>query len=152
MSNFNENNTKNYKGKNNKKNKQEKINPNEIKVVLNMSANLDENIANEIIDVLYTTKFNKISLPLNVYRSLIDSNAELDDNRVCTIGYIRDFNPETHVFTVVVFKNYVEIFKNMNIVMDLIFTTYNNSLGAITKFIIKPAEIKNHECCNCESV
>lgn len=132
----------NHRGRNNNRNKvakQPKVNPNEIKAPLYLSANLSEDIINEITDVLTNTRFNKISIPLSTYRCLVDSNVDADDNRVCTIGYIRNYNAETKEFTVVVFSNFIDIIKEQgDIALELQFTKYKEGLGTITKFIIVP--------------
>lgn len=126
--------------------KQPKVNPNEIKVPLFLSADLDDNLVDEILDVLSNTRFNKISIPLGTYRSLIDSNVDMDDNRISTIGYIRDYDAETSVFTVIIFNNFIDLIKKfdnpaVNLMMNI---RNNNSLGSITKFNIVP-EIDNKE-------
>lgn len=119
--------------------RQPKVNPNEIKASLFLPANLNENIKNEILDVLATTKFNKISIPLGTYRFMIDSNISEDDNRICTIGYIRNYNADTKEFTVVIFSKFIDLVKgNSNVAIELQFTEYKENLGTITKFNIIP--------------
>ena len=124
---------------NNKKfNKKPRVNPNEVKASLCISKVITEDMYREIIDVLANTKFNKISIPLGIYRNAIDSNVDADDVRITTIGYIRDYNTETYEFTVVIFKNFIDYIKKIeNPVIDLLFTeTRNGTLGTITKFVI----------------
>ena len=141
MSNYRNNNERNQnrRGYNNKKaNKQPKVNPNEIKVPLCLPVDLNDDVKNEIYDVLTNTKFDKISIPLGIYRSLIE-DCEEGDTRVCTIGYIRKYDTESTEFTVIVFNKYLDIIKELgmeNIVLELTFNTYNNTLRTITKFNI----------------
>lgn len=139
------NNKRNNRGRNNnfdenrKAIKQPKVNPNEIKLPLYLPADLEENIVNEIFDVLSTTRFNKISVPLGTYKCLVDSDIDGDDNRVCTIGYIRNYNKENNEFTVIVFGKFLDTIKAYNdIAMELTFNKYKDSLGTITKFNIVP--------------
>lgn len=135
------NNERKYNNFNERKktNKQPKVNPNELKAPLFLSADLNENIVNEILDVLAETKFNKISMPLGTYRCLIDSDLDESDTRVCTIGYIRSFNPETKEFTVIVFSKFLDLIKEYgDIAMELQFTNHKEHLGTITKFNIVP--------------
>lgn len=144
------NNGRNYnnnrKGRNNNFNdhkkvvKHPRVNPNEIKVPLYLPANLNENITNEILDVLAATKFNKISFPLGTYRCLVDSSVDENDTRICTIGHVRGYNAETKEFTVIVFDKFIETIKSHeNVAVDLMFTTYKENLGTITKINIVPA-------------
>lgn len=146
MSNNNERNQNNHVTRSNnfndnrRNNKVKKVNPNEITIPLYLPADLDENIINEIIDVLESTKFNKISVPLGTYRYLIDSNANADDDRISTIGYIRNYNKETKEFTVITFGRFAELLKEKNCtVIELMFTIYKDSLGTITKFNFVPS-------------
>lgn len=129
-------------GRNNNRNKvnmQSKVNPNEIKVPLYLPADLNKNIINEIIDVINTTKFDKISIPLGTYRCLIDSNADANDNRISTIGYIRKYDTETEMFTVVIFNNFIDLFKSKSDnAITLQYNSYKDHLGTITKFNIVP--------------
>jgi len=121
-----------------KRDKQPKVNPNEIKLPLYLPADLDEKIANEILNVLDSTKFNKISIPVGTYRGFLEDVDE-GDNRVCTIGYIRNYNAENNEFTVVVFSKFTNTIKEFgDIAMELAFNIYKNALGTITKFNIVP--------------
>lgn len=139
QNNYEKNHNKNHGGRKNFNNKVAKVNPNEIKAPLYLPADLNENIASEILNVLTTTKFNKISIPLGIYRNCIENNVDPDDNRICTIGYIRKFDAETEEFTVVIFSKFTDIIKGLgDIAVDLMYTTYKDALGTITKFNILP--------------
>lgn len=126
--------------------KNHKVNPNEIKVPLYLPADLNENTANEILKVLAETKFNKISIPVGTYRCLIDYNVDESDNRVCTIGYIRNYNIKNNEFTVVIFSKFMDFVKSMKeSAIELTFTNYKDKLGTITKFNIIPVVYENEE-------
>jgi hypothetical protein len=147
--NFNQNNNerkRNFKKRNERNTtKQHKVN--ELKAQLYLPADLNESIAFEIIDVLNNTRFNKISIPLNMSKRLIDSK-DANDTRVTTIGYIRDYDPETEMFTVIVFDNFIESVNSLgDIAMDITFVTYKDKLRNITKFNIIPViyEVENSD-------
>ena len=153
--NTNFNNRKNFnnnqRGRNNnykKSDRQSRVNPNEIKVPLLLPADLNEDITNEILDVLASTKFNKVSIPLGAYRNLIEDTAEEGDTRVCTIGYIKNYDVVSKTFAVIIYDKFLETIKNPELgelKMSLVFTTYKEtSLGTITKF--------NITCVNSEAV
>ena len=138
MSNKNKNNEKNQVNNRNYK-KQPKANINEFKVPLYLLSEPDESVNDEILEVLTATKFNKISIPLGTYRSVIDDTVDENDTRLCTIGYIRNYNAETKEFTVIIFSNFADLFREQeSTVIDLQFTTYKGKLGVITKFNIVP--------------
>ena len=119
--------------------KQPKINPNEFKLPLYLSADLSEKVTNEIIDVLSNTKFDKVSIPLSTYKTLMDSNVDETDTRVCTIGYIRKYDSESKCFTVIVFNNFVDLIKEFgDSAIVLQFTTHKENLGTITRFNVCP--------------
>ena len=133
------NNEKNYNGKRNKKSKPAKANPNEFKVVLHLSEEANENINNEIIDVLANTRFDKISIPVGTYRNLAEECSDADDNRVCTIGYIRNYDANTKEFTLIIFDKFTKKIKDLgDIVMGVSYTSFKDSLRTITKFNLLP--------------
>lgn len=124
---------------NKKSNKQPKVNYNKINVPLYLAADLNENIIEEIIDVLAGTKFNKISIPLGTYRCLVDNNTDVNDSRICTIGYINNYNESTKEFTVVIYNNFINTVKEFNNpVIDIKFTIHEDKLGTIVKFNVIP--------------
>jgi hypothetical protein len=122
--------------------KKPKTNPNEIKAPLIINKVINEDMYTEILDILASTKFNKVSIPIGMFRALLDSNVDADDARVTTVGYIRNYNAETKEFTVVIFKGYMEQIKKHNkYAADLVFTEHpKGGLGTITKFTIYPVE------------
>lgn len=117
---------------------------NSIEVTLAFPADITEELRTEIMDVINTTKFNKISFPLSSYRHSHDDSIPADDTRVITVGYIKKFDRKNSVFHVVLFNNVkslIEEFDNPIIKVD--FTQYNGKLGTITKLIIIPTCIDN---------
>ena len=134
-------NNTNYKHYHNKKFREPRVNPNEIKASLCLPADLNENIANEIIDTINNTKFNKISIPLSTYRWIIDGVKEGSepDTRSTTIGYIRNYNAETKEFTLIVFTGFIDKVKSLgDIAIEVQFTEYKERLGTITKLNVIP--------------
>lgn len=102
-----------------------------------MPEDLSEKVHVETMAVIQSTQFDKISIPLSAYRASIGTKETEDDNRVSTVGYIKDFDLEKNQFQVVIFngnKETIEAFKNPIIIP--VITVYNNSLGTIVKFII----------------
>ena len=139
MGNFNNQKNNNKRKFNNKNTKQKKVNPRELKLPLYLSADLSDDIYNEIIDVLNSTKFNKISIPLNISRNLINPNSSENDNKVSVIGYIRNYNTSNGEFTAILFDNFIEPIKNLgDVAMSVSFNTYKEKLTTITRFEIIP--------------
>lgn len=131
--------SKNNNVKTKKVTKQSKVKANEIKASLCVPEYPNENIGDEIICVLEDTKFNKISIPINTYRYIVDGRNEIDDVRLCTVGYIRDYNANNKEFTVVIFDRFVGLINKPDTenIIKLAFTTNKDgSLRTITKFII----------------
>lgn len=137
MGNFNNEKNNNKRKFNNKNNKQKRVNPKEVKLPVYLPADLNEDIYNEIVDLLNTTKFNKISIPVNISRHLI--NPDDTSNKVSVIGYIRNYNPETTEFTIILFDNLVEPVKNLgDIAMAVVFNTYKEKFTNIARFEVIP--------------
>lgn len=110
-----------------------------LKVPFKTPSGVSNDICNEIMDVIETTKFDKISIPLSSYRRYYDSRIDEKDTKIFVIGYIRKFNKEDNTFTVVIFNNNTKTvteFANPEITVG--FTQFKDKLGAITKFIIAP--------------
>ena len=104
-----------------------------------MPADLPNDIHNEIMDIIETTKFDKISVPVSSYRRFYDNRVDASDNRTSVIGYIRSFNKEDNTFTVVIYSNNAKITSEfVNPEISIAFTIYKDEFGAITKFIIAP--------------
>ena len=107
-----------------------------IEAKLALPADISDELKEEILQVLKATRFSKISIPLSTYRYLVDSSVKADEKpiRVTTVGYIRKFNSETNVFTVVLFNN--STYK----VIELGCSEFKDKLGTITKFVIAPGD------------
>ena len=102
---------------------------------------ISDSLTEEIMEVLKSVPFNKVSIPVSTYRYLVEDGIANDDNRVITTGYIKNFDPETETFTVVLFSNNREkIEKFPNPMLEIVFSEYNGKLGVITKFNIVPIE------------
>lgn len=88
-------------------------------------------IVNEMTDTLSTIPFNRISIPLNAKRSDI---LGVEDTRYITIGFIRNYNPETEEFSVTILDKYKEaISKFEDPMIEVNFGHYNNSFTKINK-------------------
>lgn len=101
----------------------------------------DESVSNElkeeIINVLSTTKFNKLSYPISTYSHLLFENVEINENKTTVVGYIKKFIKDESKFIFVVYNNNKEIIKSFNdIKIELKFNEYDGKLGIITKIII----------------
>ena len=110
-----------------------------LEVPFKTPSDISNDIYNEIMDVIETTKFDKISIPLSSYRHYYDNRVDEKDTKVFVIGYIRKFNKDDNTFTVVIFNNNAKTvteFTNPEITVG--FTQFKDKLGAITKFIIAP--------------
>lgn len=125
------------KGYNQKPVKKVQPKDNHLKVSYVLPEDTSESVVAELLDVLKTTKFNRISFPVSTYRYYLNSDVAPDDNRVITIGYVKNFNAEKGEFTVVIFNNNkaaIEVFTNP--VLEVVFSEYNGKLGCITKLNI----------------
>ena len=107
----------------------------------NLPSSIPTKIKNEIIDIIKSTRFDKLSFSLSTYRKLLDKQVDDDDERISTVGFIKDFDPETNTFRVGVFSGNKDIIESfVNPIITPIYNTTNkgNSLGVITKLIIEP--------------
>lgn len=128
-------------------------NDNVIEAPFVLSDDIPAALADEIMDVVRSTRFHRVSIALNSYRRNHSMAASSDDNRVITIGYIKSYNAETNTFQVVVFNNAketVEKFKNPHI--EVAYSSYKEKLNVITKFIIAPEEDKEEDTADGEEV
>ena len=108
-----------------------------------------DSVIEEILEVIRNAQFDKISVPVSTYRYILDPSIPTDDTRVLTIGYIKDYDPEEEEFTIVVYRaNFDTISAIDNPVLEIVFNSYNDKLGVITKFNVipyVPAEPANEE-------
>ena len=124
----------------NNTNTKRRNNPNIMEVPFILDESLSDNLYNEIMEIIQTTKFNKISFPLSIQRSVLDPSVSEDDTRVYTAGYIKKFN--RNKFIVYLFNSARDVVKEKfnggKIRVD--FNQYNDHLTVITRLVIVPAE------------
>jgi len=95
---------------------------------------------NGIIEILAKTDFNSISIDISTYRRLIDP--EEDDARIRAIGYIKNYDPKTQVFTVVIYNKTNEVISRfVNPVVSVLYKASVKGNIRITKFIIEPGGV-----------
>ena len=112
------------KGYNQKYNKRNQKQNNHYKIGYVLPEDVSKGTLEEVLEILSTTKFNKISFPVSTYRYYMDGNTDMNDTRVITVGYIKNFN------------NRLSIDEFTNPTLEVVFSEYNGSLGCITKFNI----------------
>ena len=148
----NKNNRSNNQQRSTRPTKEKKVNPNQIKAVVAFDEGTPDAVAEEILDVLKKTMFNKLSYPIGTYRSLIDNTVPEDDTRITTIGYVRNYDAENEEFTVILFPKFTDIIKDMGEIGIQVLHTINKrteGLGSITKFNIVPCmTVAANEVCD----
>lgn len=111
-------------------------------IPLSVREGTSEEVVNEIIEVLKSTRFNKISFPLTSYRRIYDDTTSADDNRVVAVGYIKKFDATNKTFTVIMFNNNADVltkkYKKEDLMIEAVFTQFKEKLGIITKLVIAP--------------
>lgn len=111
-------------------------------IPLSVREGTSEEVVNEIIEVLKSTRFNKISFPLTSYRRIYDDTTSADDNRVVAVGYIKKFDATNKTFTVIMFSNNADTltkkYKKEDLMIEAVFTQFKEKLGIITKLVIAP--------------
>ena len=99
-----------------------------------------DEVVNEIIDVLKATRFNKISVPLTTYRTMLEDGLAEDDTRITTIGYIKKFDSVSKTFNVVIFANSAKTIEDNydkeSLGITLFFTKRKDGLGSITNIAL----------------
>lgn len=136
--------TKNYNNNrsryNNRKPRQPRVNLNKINAPIYIPEDTNGNVHDEILEVLSSTKFDKISFPLNTYRALIDSNVDASDARTCTIGHICGYNSELEEFSVFIFSKFLDAVKSLGDIAIEIHFSGKDKLNSITKFNLVTVE------------
>lgn len=96
-----------------------------------------DNTYEEVLEILSSTKFEKISIPLNAYKSKLD-DTNPDDTKITTIGYIKSFDKTKDTFTFVVFNAFKDKVKEWtNASVEAKYTVNKDkSLKTIIKFIL----------------
>lgn len=132
--------------RNNKFNNTKREKPNNLlKVPVCLPLDINADLRAEIISVLESTQFNKISFPIGTYRGLVEADAQNPD-RILTIGYIRSYDKETETFTVVVFNGAIEsVFKIAEPALEVLYAERDNKLTVITKMNVISAATKTTE-------
>lgn len=138
--------TTNYKGKKKDKGDRKPRINNKIELGFYVSPDTPETIVDEIEEAFSITPFDKISFPITTYKSYLDKRIPEDDNRVSAVGYVKDYDIEKGLFTVVIFNSIAEIItKFEQPVLEVIFSSRDDKLGVITRLNIVPTEVDKVE-------
>lgn len=98
---------------------------------------VSEDLKKEIIDVLKSSRFNKLSYPIVSYRKLIAENSDEEDTKIITVGYIKKYIKDENKFIFNIFNNCKDAVNNFtNPVIKVTFTEYDGKLGIISKIIV----------------
>lgn len=98
----------------------------------------DQSLIDDVCEVLGSTLFHKISVPVYVYNRNIDSSVEADDTRVRVAGYIKKYDKDEGKFLVHVFpylRDQVTGIGRLCIQPQLIINR-NGQLATITRLVI----------------
>lgn len=105
-----------------------------------------EELRQEILEVFASTPFDKISFPITTYKSYINKEVPASDNRVISVGYVKSFDAESGVFTVVIFNKNAEIVSKFEEpLIEVIYSERDGKLNVITKLNIVPTEVSDVE-------
>lgn len=124
----------------NKKQQQTNKTNNTIEVKIDFEG-ISENVKKEVIEVLKTIPFNKISFNVGTYRNLLDEKVSKDDTRVIAVGYVKKFIEDKESFVVGLYaanKDTVIKFKDAKI--ELCLKVFDDKLGTILKINIIPSK------------
>lgn len=95
----------------------------------------NEDIIADVLDVLATTKFNRLVFPLSVYK---------EGKKPLIIGFIKSYNAETSEFNVAIYDKYKDEVKDFKeYAIEPIFGVYEEKLTKITKLNIIDASVYN---------
>lgn len=109
-----------------------------IKAPMIITRECSDEVRQEVLNVLSSTQFNKISIPLYSIRNILFED-ESDNTKNITVGYIRGYDSETNEFTVVIYDGFKDkITKFENPAIEIVFGIYNNELTVISKLNIIP--------------
>lgn len=116
---------------------EKKSNNNYLEAQLVFDESVSDELKEEIINVLATTKFNKLSYPISTYSYLIFENVENSENKTTVVGYIKKFIKDESKFVFVIYNNSKEIIKSFaDMKIKVKFNEYNGKLGIITKIVV----------------
>jgi hypothetical protein len=95
----------------------------------------------DILEVVENVPFNKISIPLQCNRSIIEEGG--DPNRYMTVGNILSYNPKNRKFKVIIHKRYNDIIEQKlsecadgELVAMVQCSEYNGRFNCITKICV----------------
>jgi hypothetical protein len=112
-------------------------NNNYLEAQLVFDESVSDELKEEIINVLATTKFNKLSYPISTYSYLLFENVENSENKTTVVGYIKKFIKDESKFVFVIYNNSKEIIKSFtDMKIKVKFNEYNGKLGIITKIVV----------------
>lgn len=98
---------------------------------------VSEDLKKEIIDVLKSARFNKLSYPIASYRNLIAEDTDEEDTKIITVGYIKKFIKDENKFIFNIFNNCRTAVKSfIKPAIKISFTEYDGKLGVISKIIV----------------
>ncbi len=116
---------------------EKKSNNNYLEAQLVFDESVSDELKEEIINVLATTKFNKLSYPISTYSYLLFENVENSENKTTVVGYIKKFIKDESKFVFVIYNNSKEIIKSFaDMKIKVKFNEYNGKLGIITKIVV----------------
>lgn len=116
---------------------EKKSNNNYLEAQLVFDESVSDELKEEIINVLATTKFNKLSYPISTYSYLLFENVENSENKTTVVGYIKKFIKDESKFIFVIYNNSKEIIKSFaDMKIKVKFNEYNGKLGIITKIVV----------------
>lgn len=116
---------------------EKRSNNNYLEAQLVFDESVSDELKEEIINVLATTKFNKLSYPISTYSYLLFENVENSENKTTVVGYIKKFIKDESKFVFVIYNNSKEIIKSFaDMKIKVKFNEYNGKLGIITKIVV----------------
>ena len=116
---------------------EKRSNNNYLEAQLVFDESVSDELKEEIINVLATTKFNKLSYPISTYSYLLFEFVENSENKTTVVGYIKKFIKDESKFVFVIYNNSKEIIKSFaDMKIKVKFNEYNGKLGIITKIVV----------------
>ena len=116
---------------------EKRSNNNYLEAQLVFDESVSDELKEEIINVLATTKFNKLSYLISTYSYLLVENVENSENKTTVVGYIKKFIKDESKFVFVIYNNSKEIIKSFaDMKIKVKFNEYNGKLGIITKIVV----------------
>lgn len=139
-------NNKDFKGKKRDIRKRLPRVNNKIELGFYLPPEASDDLVEEVNNILASTPFSKISFPVTTYKSYVDRRVPATDNKVTVVGYIKGYNAETKMFTVIIFNANAEtISKFEQPLLEVIYSEHDGKLGVITRLNIVPTESASSE-------